>query len=115
MYGFDIDVSGIISDTFDKICRVERPTVVTVDGLDEYRNDIVYDNLSCAISGSAATINTTDTVQHINYTHKLFIAPNIVIKEGDEVTVDNTTYVAGTMRTYDNSHAETMLNIKGLA
>lgn len=75
-----------------------------------------YEKQSCKVSKeSLSKNNQTDTINQISYELKLFIAPEVEIKQGDEIEVTNkvlnitTKYKAGEGFPY-NTHQEVILN-----
>lgn len=79
-----------------------------------------YENQSCKVSKQSLSKNTqTDTVNKVVYELKLFIAPELNIKQGDEIEVTNqfgiiTKYKAGEGFLY-NTHQEVILSKEGKA
>lgn len=76
---------------------------------------IKYEKQSCKVSKqSLSKNNQSDTINNINYELKLFIAPEVEIKQGDEIEVTNvlgvkTKYKAGEGFPY-YTHQEVILN-----
>ncbi|ACO85900.1 hypothetical protein [Clostridium botulinum] len=76
---------------------------------------IKYEKQSCKISKqSLSKNNQTDTVNKVLYEIKLFIAPEVEIKQGDEIEITNqfgiiTKYKAGEGFPY-YTHQEVILN-----
>ncbi|EQB4336206.1 hypothetical protein ACYJ2V_000111 [Clostridium botulinum] len=76
---------------------------------------IKYEKQSCKVSKqSLSKNNQTDTTNNINYELKLFIDPEVEIKQGDEIEVANafdvkTKYKAGEGFSY-YTHQEVILN-----
>lgn len=76
---------------------------------------IKYKDISCRISKQSLSKNTqTDTINQVVYELKLFIAPEVEIKQGDEIEVTNvlgvkTKYKAGEGFPY-YTHQEVILN-----
>ncbi|ACQ52673.1 hypothetical protein [Clostridium botulinum] len=76
---------------------------------------IKYEKQSCKVSKqSLSKNNQTDTTNNINYEIKLFIDPEVEIKQGDEIEVANafdvkTKYKAGEGFSY-YTHQEVILN-----
>ncbi|APC81233.1 TPA: hypothetical protein ACXDAZ_004108 [Clostridium botulinum] len=74
-----------------------------------------YEKQSCKVSKqSLSKNNQTDTTNNINYELKLFINPEVEIKQGDEIEVANafdvkTKYKAGEGFSY-YTHQEVILN-----
>ncbi|WP_283591339.1 hypothetical protein [Clostridium butanoliproducens] len=80
-----------------------------------------YENQPCKISKqSLSKNNQSDTVNQVTYELKLFTAPEVNIKQGDEIEVTNknlnitTKYKAGEGFPY-NTHQEVILNKEGNA
>ncbi|RXM70853.1 hypothetical protein [Clostridium tetani] len=79
---------------------------------------IKYENQSCRVSKqSLSKNNQTDTVNKVMYELKLFIAPELEIKQGDIVEVTNQfgnkeSYKAGEGFPY-NTHQEVILSKNG--
>ncbi|BDR66977.1 phage protein [Clostridium tetani] len=79
---------------------------------------IKYKDIPCRVSKqSLSKNNQTDTVNQIVYELKLFIAPEINIKQGDEIEVtnrfgDKESYKAGEGFPY-NTHQEVILSKNG--
>lgn len=76
---------------------------------------IKYENKPCRVSKqSLSKNNQTDTVNQVAYELKLFIAPEVEIKQGDEIEVTNKfgnkeIYKAGEGFPY-NTHQEVILS-----
>lgn len=75
-----------------------------------------YEKQPCRVSKQSLSKNTqTDTINQVSYELKLFIAPEVEIKQGDEIEVTNkvlniiTKYKAGEGFPY-NTHQEVILN-----
>ncbi|MEW8955603.1 hypothetical protein [Clostridium sp.] len=77
---------------------------------------IKYEDVSCRVSKqSLSKNNQSDTINQVSYELKLFIAPEVEIKQGDEIEVTNnalnitTKYKAGEGFPY-STHQEVILN-----
>lgn len=78
-----------------------------------------YENKPCKVSKqSLSKSNQTDTVNVVNYETKLFIAPEVVINQGDEIEVTKlgvvAKYTAGEGFIF-NTHQEVILSKKDKA
>ncbi|NFC76750.1 hypothetical protein EXM99_08320 [Clostridium botulinum] len=79
-----------------------------------------YENQSCKVSKqSLSKNNQTDTTNNINYELKLFIAPEVEIKQGDEIEVTNALDVKAKYKAGEGffyyTHQEVILNKKDKA
>lgn len=99
---------------FDKENKVRKPN-------GETKNELlpVYEDKPCRISQKALAVNGQREAQNeISYETKLFIAPELVIKQGDTVEVTRghtkTTYKAGEPFPYP-THQEVILQKKDKA
>ncbi|MFX3631857.1 MAG: ABC transporter ATP-binding protein [Candidatus Pristimantibacillus sp.] len=88
-------------------------------GATKVQLSVVYENQACRLSQSGSGKNNQSPAQNdIQYELRLFIAPEIIITQGDEITVAYEgivmTYVAGEPFRY-SSHQEINLERKGYA
>ncbi len=113
---FDIDITNIIDDTYDKKCSVFRPTAVDTQGLTDYENKLIYENISCSINLRGGTSGSvTDDFHTIDNTHILYTNPKYEVYAGDVVVCDGKTYIAGDGVRYELSHHQIPLTYKGVA
>lgn len=84
-------MADIIATTYEDTCTVYRPTraksptgeTVYFDGVDGL---VVYSDIPCAVSSlTGGNANQTQTVAFIDADYKLFVRPEIDIKENDTV------------------------------
>lgn len=104
----------LIERVYDGLATVKRNEPKTTEWGETLANDFnlvtVYKDVPCNMSqGSLSKDNQTETANEISYSSRLFINPEIVIKQGDiiEVTQYNrvTTHKAGEPFVYP-SHQE---------
>lgn len=78
-----------IEATYDGICNVFTSKKVKVDGETKTEWLPTIENKPCAFSQNKLTaVNQSDTKGEINYTAKLFIAPEINIPPGSKIVVE---------------------------
>ena len=78
--------ADILAQTYYHTATIKRPKHTTRGYFDDYKEEIVYEDIPCAISFTqGSTEDLTDTTQPIQYIAKLFARPEIEVKEGDIV------------------------------
>ncbi|WP_217563064.1 ABC transporter ATP-binding protein [Paenibacillus sp. GbtcB18] len=100
--------------TIIRVIEVEKPSGETVQKFDP-----VYSDQPCRLSQKVLAVNDqTEAQNNITYLTKLFIAPELTILQGYEVTVKHVgrelSFVAGEPYLYP-THQEVILQRKGLA
>lgn len=104
----------IIERLYEDRCTIARVIEVKMPwGETRFERQVIASNIPCRISQRAlATNNQDETVNVIDYETKLFIAPNIEIRQGDEIEVTRglitRKYTAGEPFVYP-SHQEVSL------
>lgn len=88
----DIDYEeyrAALEETYEDRCTISRYTKVKKpNGETKTELTTIYVDLSCRLSQKAlATNGQTETVNNISYETKLFISPDIEIKQGDTFQV----------------------------
>ncbi len=77
-----------IENTYTDTCTVTSFIKVTENGMTKNKPAILYEGTPCALSQKTNRYTKqTDTVNHIVYDAKLFIAPELDIPAGCEITV----------------------------
>jgi hypothetical protein len=112
--------SKVVESLYDSSCTIIREGDKHKDPVtkeSKNRKITICENQSCRVSRqSLSKNNQTDTVNKISYEIKLFIAPELEIKQGDIVEVINkgvsTKYTAGEGFPY-NTHQEVILSKEG--
>ncbi|SEG70265.1 ABC transporter ATP-binding protein [Paenibacillus sp. UNC499MF] len=100
--------------TISRVIELEKPSGETVQDFSP-----AYLDQPCQLSQKALAVNDqTEAQNNIAYETKLFIAPELTILQGDEVTVKHVerelTFVAGEPYLYP-THQEVVLQRKGAA
>lgn len=73
----------MLEKTYYDTVNVYKNIKVKENGKTKHSRELVYENQKCAISkNNLATNNQSDSVNNINYTVTLFIAPEVEIKQG---------------------------------
>lgn len=84
-------------------------------GVTDTTQNIIYENIKCALSKMDNQPMTSDGVGKLNYSHKLFVSPQYDIKEGDIVSVVSmkkiSDYLVSKVFFYP-SHSEILLTCK---
>ncbi|MBU5486475.1 hypothetical protein KQI86_19425 [Clostridium sp. MSJ-11] len=111
-----------IESLYDCTCNISGGTEKIKDPITKETKSVPklkYENQPCKISKqSLSKNNQTDTVNKVVYELKLFIAPELEIKQGDIIEVINkalnktTNYKAGEGFPY-NTHQEVILSKEG--
>lgn len=78
--------ADILAITYYHKATITRPQSKKDGVFDVYEDEVVYEDLPCAVSFTKTTSpGPTDTVQPIQYSASLFVRPEINIQAGDEV------------------------------
>lgn len=110
------DIEILESTYFDK-CTIKRKEKIKNEntGVTETVEEIIVENVKCALSKKDTPIMISDGVGKLAFSHLLFLNPNIDIQEGDTVEVSSmgkiSIYLASKPFFY-SSHSETLLSYK---
>ena len=110
------DIEILESTYFDR-CTIKRKVKAKNPntGVTETVEEIIAENVKCALSKKDTPVMTSDGVGKLAFSHLLFLNPNIDLQEGDtvEVTVMGkiSIYLASKPFCY-SSHSETLLSYK---
>ena len=110
------DIEILESTYFDR-CTIKRKVKSKNEntGVTETVEEIIAENVKCALSKKDTPIMTSDGVGKLAFSHLLFLNPNIDIQEGDTVEVTTmgkiSIYLAYKPFHY-SSHSETLLSYK---
>ena len=110
------DIEILESTYFDK-CTIKRKEKIKNPntGVTETKEVIIVKDVKCALSKNDAQAMTVDGLGKLNYSHLLFLNPNINLQEGDIVEVVSmgkiSIYLASKPFYYP-SHSQTLLNYK---
>ena len=110
------DIEILESTYFDK-CTIKRKVKAKNEntGVTETVEEIIAENVKCALSKKDTPIMTSDGVGKLAFSHLLFLNPNIDLQEGDTVEVTTmgkiSIYLASKPFHY-SSHSETLLSYK---
>lgn len=90
----------MLERTYYDTVNIYRNVKIKKDGETKHSRELIYENQKCAISkNSLPANNQSDSVNHINYTVTLFIAPEVKIKQGDLLEIihmgGENKYIAG--------------------
>lgn len=86
MFGNVTAERAAIELTYDAVCTITRQIVGDFDGIAQWTETVVAENVPCALSkGSDSSAN--DMAGVISDSRVLFIAPETDIKAGDRVTI----------------------------
>ena len=110
------DIEILESTYFDK-CTIKRKEKIKnpITGVTETIEKVIYENIKCALSKKDIQILASDGIGKINYSHLLFLNPNIEICEGDIVEVASMGKISICLASkpfYYTSHSETYLTYK---
>ena len=110
------DIEILESTYFDK-CTIKRKVKAKNEntGVTETVENIIAENVKCALSKKDTPIMTSDGVGKLAFSHLLFLNPNIDIQEGDTVevtTMDKISIYLASKPFYYSSHSETLLSYK---
>ena len=110
------DIEILESTYFDK-CTIKRKEKIknTDTGVTETKEVIIEENTKCALSKKDTPIMTSDGVGKLEFSHILFLNPNVDIQEGDTVEVTSMGKISIYLASkpfYYSSHSETLLNYK---
>lgn len=102
--------ADILAQTYYHRATVKRPTHMRDGYFDDYTDEILYEDIPCAISfKGGSTTGESDTTQRIEYTSTFFGRPELRIEAGDIVIADifgvEYTYLCGEGTIYQ-SHIE---------
>ncbi|MEW9093947.1 MAG: hypothetical protein AB2417_02595 [Clostridiaceae bacterium] len=112
-----------IESLYNCTCNISGGTETVKDPITKETKSVPklkYENQPCKVSKqSLSKNNQTDTVNRVAYELKLFIAPEVNIKQGDEIEVTNVLgvknkYYAGEGFPY-TTHQEVILTKEGKA
>lgn len=89
-YPIFADEAEILASTYYHKAKVYRAVEAKDElGFDSFKDELVYDDLACAISfSSGSSENISDTTQPIQYIATLFARPDVEIKAGDWIVAD---------------------------
>lgn len=110
------DIEILESTYFDR-CTIKRKVKSKNEntGVTETVEEIIAENVKCALSKKDTPIMTSDGVGKLAFSHLLFLNPNIDLQEGDTVEVTTmgkiSIYLASKPFHY-SSHSETLLIYK---
>ena len=110
------DIEILESTYFDK-CTIKRKVKSKNEntGVTETVENIIAENVKCALSKKDTPIMTSDGVGKLAFSHLLFLNPNIDLQEGDTVEVSSmgkiSIYLAS-KSFYYSSQSETLLSCK---
>ena len=111
------DIEILESTYFDR-CAIKRKekTKDINTGVTETKEVIIEENTKCALSKRDNTpIMTSDGVGKLEFSHVLFLNPNVDIQEGDIVEVTSMGKISIYLASkpfYYSSHSETLLSYK---
>ena len=83
------DVEILESTYFDR-CTIKRKEKIKNPntGVTETVDVVIAENVKCALSKSDNQVMSGEGVGNLSFNHKLFLNPNVDIKEGDTVEVN---------------------------
>ena len=110
------DIEILESTYFDK-CTIKRKEKIKNPniGVTETVEVIIVEDVKCALSKNDAQAMTVDGLGKLNYSHLLFLNPNINLQEGDIVEVvsmGKTSVYLASKPFYYPSHSQTLLSYK---
>lgn len=110
----------IIESTYEDVCNVFNLKKVKVAKETQLNKVLLYSNISCALSKKSKNItNQTEAENKFNYTHVIYLAPDINISTGSiiEVTQYGKTYEVDntSVPLIYPTHQEISCNLKGFA
>ena len=110
------DIEILESTYFDK-CTIKRKVKVKNEntGVTETVEKIIAENVKCALSKKDNQVMSSAGIGNLVFNHKLFLNPNIDIKEGDTVevtTMGKISIYLASKPFYYSSHSETLLSYK---
>ena len=110
------DIEILESTYFDK-CTIKRKEKIKNPntGVTETIEKVIYENIKCALSKKDIQILASDGVGKLNYSHLLFLNPNVDVREGDTVEVASMGKISIYLASkpfYYSSHSETLLSYK---
>ena len=113
------DIEILESTYFDK-CTIKRKEKIKNPntGVTETKEVIIVEDVKCALSKNDVQSMQVDGIGKLNYSHLLFLNPNINLQEGDTVEVTSmgikSIYLAS-KPFYYSSHSQTLLTYKDRA
>ncbi len=110
------DIEILESTYFDK-CTIKRKVKTKNEntGVTETVEEIIAENVKCALSKKDVPIMTSDGVGKLAFSHLLFLNPSIDIQEGDTVevaTMGKISIYLASKPFYYSSHMEISLSYK---
>ena len=111
------DIEILESTYFDR-CTIKRKEKIkdSITGVTETKEVIIEENTKCALSKrDNIPIMTSDGVGKLEFSHVLFLNPNVDVREGDTVEVTSmgkTSIYLASKPFYYSSHSETLLSYK---
>ena len=110
------DIEILESTYFDK-CTIKRKVKSKNEntGVTETVEEIIAENVKCALSKKDVPVMTSDGVGKLAFSHLLFLNPNTDIQEGDAVEVTAMGKISIYLASkpfYYSSHSETLLSYK---
>ena len=113
------DAELLESTYFDR-CNIKRKEKIKNPntGVTETVDIVIAENVKCALSKSdnQVKVMSGEGVGNLSFNHKLFLNPNVDIKEGDTIEVDvmgKISIYLASKPFYYPSHSETLLSYKG--
>ena len=105
------DIEILESTYFDK-CTIKRKEKIKnhITGVTETKEIIIAEDVKCALSKKDIQILASDGVGKLNYSHLLFLNPNVDVREGDTVEVSSMGKISIYLASkpfYYASHSET--------
>lgn len=110
------DIEILESTYFDK-CTIKRKVKAKNEntGVTETVENIIAENVKCALSKKDVQLMTSDGVGKLAFSHLLFLNPNIDLQEGDTVevtTMGKISIYLASKPFYYPSHIEVLLSYK---
>ena len=110
------DIEMLESTYFDK-CTIKRKEKIKNPntGATETKEIIIVEDVKCALSKKDIQILASDGIGKLNYSHLLFLNPNVDVREGDTVEVSSMGKISIYLASkpfYYSSHSETLLIYK---
>ena len=111
------DIEILESTYFDK-CTIKRKEKIKnpITGVTETEEVIIVEDVKCALSThNSDNAITVDGVGKVVQIHKLFLNPNVDVREGDLVEVVSIGKISSYLASkpfYYSSHSETLLSYK---
>ena len=110
------DIEILESTYFDRCTIKRKEKIKNADtGVTETKEVIIEENTKCALSKKDTPIMISDGVGKLEFSHVLFLNPNVDIQEGDTVevtSIGNISIYLASKPFYYPSHSETLLSYK---